>query len=910
MPSGDQSREATLLRTVGAWTDPEQVDSDGVADDSIPLALEPGSVIGRYTVLARLGAGAMGVVYEAFDRDLDRRVAVKLLQRGSSDGLLAEAKAMARLAHAHVVSVYDVGTVRLAGEARAFVAMECVGGGTLSDWLAAESRSIDEVLAVFLAAGEGLAAAHRAGLVHRDFKPDNVLMTGAGEAKVTDFGLAHSTQEVFATRERTGPVASVDTRSTLADGVGTGSASMTPTMADSVSDSAPTRQAKPQFCGTPAYMGPELYRGGDATARSDQFSFCVALWEALYGQRPFSGGSLMGLGLAICKDRRNPPPHDVLVPRRVVEVLDRGLAHDPESRFRDMDELLAALRPPVPRRSATGAMAIAAIGVAAGLGLGLALLTREPPPSEEEDPCAKAAASVDDLWSDAARSDLRRVIEASGARDARGMADHVVAEVDAYAAALGRARTRACEQHEARRDSADLEARRAACLDGREQALSGFLDAVTTVDAAQVELLIGAVAKLPALTACEDPERLLAALPPPRAEQAETVARLREELARARTLRAAKASGSVEAASLALRGAEELGYEPLVAEAQLALGRAQLALAHLDEATASLQVAYVSALRMGHDEVATEAAADLLFIVGVERGDTEEGRRWGDHGLALAERGGHARARAQVLSSLATLERNRGQHEQSIAHSREVVELLEAELGVEHLDTGRAYGNYGVALGGAGKMAEALPWLERCAAIYEAKYGANHIRLAPLYSNLGTVRVAVDQLDAAERDLDRALAIHEANASSPKDIGFVRAGLSDLAVRRGDHAAAIEHREFIVDAYRDYFGSVHATVASAELSLATAYLNAGQPARGRPLVDAVAAAAEALGEGAPPELAPRAKMVAGAIAIELGEGTGVRDLAAGWEALQAALAPDPELATWLADHPDADPRRP
>ena len=286
------------------------------------------SKIGRFSIVRELGAGGMGVVYVAFDEQLDRKVAVKLLRgaKSSSDArrrLEREAQAMARLSHPNVVAVHDVGDF----EGQLFVAMEFVEGQDLRGWLKAERRGVRAIVEVFCQAGEGLAAAHAAGIVHRDFKPDNVLVGADGRVRVADFGLAHAFDAA----------ASVDTSEVEASG------------SHRSLDIALTRTGA--IMGTPAYMPPEQYAGQRTDARSDQFSFCVALWEGLYGKRPFSGHTVPALCRAISDGRIDPPPVDSEVPAWLSEVVRRGLSPEPDARWPSMRALLDAIsRDPIARR--------------------------------------------------------------------------------------------------------------------------------------------------------------------------------------------------------------------------------------------------------------------------------------------------------------------------------------------------------------------------------------------------------------------------------------------------------------------------------------------------------------------------------------------------------------------------------
>jgi hypothetical protein len=298
--------------------------------------LAPGTALGRYVLAEVIGIGGMGVVYVARDPDLDREVAIKVLRselsRSDPDAtrrIAREAQAMARVAHPNVVPVFDVGTVN----GHVFIAMERVRGTSLRAWLAAAPRTPADIVEVFLAAGRGLVAAHDAGMVHRDFKPDNVLVGNDGRARVTDFGLAFDQVPDTALE----------------------------TSGDSVT--------KP-IAGTPAYMSPEQHAGANLDARSDQFSFAVALYEALYGMRPFKGASREELAAAVLDGRIESSPAGARVPRTLRAIVVRALSAKPGDRYPSLDALLKALgrdRGRTPRRVALGAVvALVIFGVAFG----------------------------------------------------------------------------------------------------------------------------------------------------------------------------------------------------------------------------------------------------------------------------------------------------------------------------------------------------------------------------------------------------------------------------------------------------------------------------------------------------------------------------------------------------------------
>jgi serine/threonine protein kinase len=282
--------------------------------------LSSGSVVGRYVALESIGAGSMGVVYRAHDPRLGRCVALKLVRtdagatpsRTAQARLLREAQALARVSHPNVIAIYDVGTC----DGGAFLAMELVEGGTLADWLRSP-RSWRDIVGMFRSAGEGLAAAHAAGLVHRDFKPANVLVGKDGRARVTDFGLVCAVGDL-ATHQAAFRDAGPD--HLLASMTRTGT-----------------------LIGTPAYMAPEQMRGGKADARSDVFSFCVALYEALYGERPFQGATLGEVSRAMTRGAIRPAPRGTKVPGWLRAILVGALQADPDQRLGGLPELLGAI---------------------------------------------------------------------------------------------------------------------------------------------------------------------------------------------------------------------------------------------------------------------------------------------------------------------------------------------------------------------------------------------------------------------------------------------------------------------------------------------------------------------------------------------------------------------------------------
>jgi hypothetical protein len=390
--------------------EPAVDDAESAPDGDSPDgdAIARGSTIGRYVVLEPIGAGASGVVYRALDPELGRGVALKVLRPRGPEPVRAairarlqrEAQALAKVSDPHVVAVFDVGVER----ELTWLAMELVRGRNLRAHLATRARSPAEVVALFADAGRGLVAAHRVGLVHRDFKPENVLVADDGRVCVSDFGLA-----------RPDP--------TTGDADAGASAVLAMTV---------TREG--DLVGTPAYMAPEQHAGMVADPRADQFAFCVALVEALVGERPFSGADVASLAAAKRDASRAAAAVDriVRVPTRLRAALRRGLDPDPAQRFRSMQELVDQLDRA--RAGATRLRAAAAIvgttAVAALLG---GLLGRD-----DAMPCA-AEDVGETSWSATRREDVATAI--AGFAGATALVDRL----DELAAATADADRRICE---------------------------------------------------------------------------------------------------------------------------------------------------------------------------------------------------------------------------------------------------------------------------------------------------------------------------------------------------------------------------------------------------------------------------------------------------------------------------------
>jgi serine/threonine protein kinase/tetratricopeptide (TPR) repeat protein len=584
---------------------------DGPEADPELRDLAPGTPIGdRYVVASVLGRGGMGVVYLARDNSLGRDVALKLHRASSGhERLYREAIAMAQLAHPNVVTVFEVGTV----DDQLFVAMEFIRGRTLREWAA--DKTWRPIVDMMLDAGEGLAAAHRAGLVHRDFKPENVLVGEDGRPRVSDFGLARADAEL--------------------------TASLPPTMTPRPS-SSPPRAATPSLTpstgpltvtgtvlGTPAYMAPEQYTGGDVDARCDQFSFCVAAWELVFHERPFAGTTLPQLQQAI-ERHAIAVPADAEVPAAVRRALETGLAARPEDRWADMPALLSALRSAIRPRSKRWAVvgAIAALAIAGGVTFAM---TRD-----RAADCDDGAAELDRFVPPALRAELVAAARSHSGPDAGRRVEQHLAELarDYRAVAVF-----ACRAVDARDWSADIAQRSRDCR--QEQALIVAVGIRAILDAPRyANKLVIATTQLDELIDLEVCRNInaLATTPARPVDQRDALASARAELATARRQVRAGASAKAQA-TLARISASPLGKAPEVAPA-LALVRGDLArdAEQFDAAIRDATDAYYQAHAQADQLTEMAALESLLYWIGTDKQDAKAVESWYRLGLAEVDR--------------------------------------------------------------------------------------------------------------------------------------------------------------------------------------------------------------------------------------------------------------------------------
>jgi len=802
-----------------------------------------GATRGRYVILGQVGEGTTGVVYAAYDPRLDRRVALKFLRHEwtglamaeARARLLREAQAMAQLSHPNLVAVYDAG--ELDGEVH--LAMEYVEGATLRAWLDERPRSWREVLHAFLEAGRGVAAAHGAGIVHRDLKPENVMIDRHGRARVTDFGLARPS----------GP------------GGVAGAAGTAP---------APALTRTVALLGTPAYMAPEQLRGEAVDHRADQFGFCVALHEALHGERPFAGDTLEELAAAASAGKVRPAPRGSGVPPWIRRVLLRGLAPDPAARFPSLDALLSALgRDPARARARWAGVALLGLLAVAG-GLGVAIL------KDRAGRVCQAGPERLGVWDDALRRQGRRAFLSSGLPYAPDAWESARRALDGYAAGWIATYQDACWSHQRREQPAALLDLRMQCLERRRQELGELASLLSSADGGVVEHAVPATGALTPLAACSDAAALAGhARAPEDPARMRKVGTIEAELARVKALtatgrfREALASGEA-----ALAAAREVGHPATLAEALLAVADPASELETSGRPEALLREAVGAALTSHHDEVLARALTALVTMVGDDPPRQAEALRLAEHARgAIAALGpGHealegdrlcsvsdvlwggagledaARAAEQCLAAyqraippnpvlvarahvaLAATRMSMGSLEDAAGEFRAAAQALEAALGPRHPEVAAALADEGAALRDLGDARSALPLLRRALEIREAALGPGSHAAAKTLVHLGRALGDLGRHAEAWAALQRALRISQERAAWwPCGVTWVLAAMTELQVHRGDIPGALTAARRMAASYTAAVGSDRWILAFALRQEGEAFLTAGRP---------------------------------------------------------------------------------
>jgi len=741
--------------------------------------------IGRFAVAHRLGSGGMGVVYAGHDPELDRPVAIKLVRgawlRGpeAAARLRREAQALARLSHPNVIVVYEVGEHVDPADplgTQVFIAMELVQGQTLYEWLHAGDRSQRAVLDALLQTGRGLAAAHDAGLVHRDVKPTNVMIGGDGRVRLMDFGLARS-----------------DDASSGGDGDG----------------SSQRSTDRSSLAGTPEYMAPEQRRGLAIGPRADQYAFCMMAWEALGGARP--------------------PETKTRIPARMRRALARGLAEDPDDRWPDMHALLAVLGRDRSRLwLAGGAIALIATTTTIAILRG--------PASADCD----AETMASSLWDDDARARVQAAIVATDVPYAEATWTRVQSELDGWVERWSAVRAQACAGGaglpEALRTT---QVRCLAHREQAFTALTGVLQevdrasvekiAAATVGLPRVEPCTDEAWLAARVPPPEDPEL---------ARGVEEI-RERLSRARALDDAGRYADG-VELAQQSVDAARSIDYPPVLAEALVHLGRLAEGAGRYAEAEAALREAHALGIASGDDAVAAEAAIRMVYVVGYRLARPKDGLEWAYLAEPELRRAGpDAPSEAALSHNLGAVHELKGDHAEALSHYQRALALRESTLAADDpkiagtIDGMAAVhwmlADYDAALAGyrrslalresllgpdhpgiasslqgladvsflRGEYDQALAYYERARDVLERALGPEHPRLAALLGNMGALYNQRGEYDLALAQHTRALAIRRKNLrpDHPEIAGSLE-NIGNVHYQRAQYDEALAlHRE-------------------------------------------------------------------------------------------------------------------
>lgn len=741
---------------------------------SVSAELRAGDSIGRYTVVQQVGAGGMGVVYEARDSELGRSVAVKVLPAGAHSPvvklrLTREAQALAQLQHPNVVAVHDVGITG----GRLFLAMELVEGSTLAGLLAGRRASWREVLALFVQAGRGLAAAHGKGLVHRDFKPSNVLVDREGRVRVSDFGLAR-----LASAEGGAPAHDAGTAGGGADTLASDDASTvdaaTPVLAASPDLLAAPLTAADAFMGTPRYMAPEQFAREPATAASDQFSFCVALWESLYGQHPFAAGSeLGGLAAAVGSGRPRPPPRG-RAPRRLRAVLERGLAAAPGQRHPSMTVLLARLEAvPVRRRQA----AAAALGAVLLTAAGVTIAATRPSATQT---CARAEASamerIAPYWSPQVRERVRTAFVSVGGQGAAESFQRVDEVLRQRQRSWARAHRDACEATHVRgQQSQALLDLRVQCLDRARAGIVALIDAFGQADRNIVGRAASAAQTAGDLDACQQGAQLAGMVPPPSAPELRPA--LIDAERRVAGLHTAYDLGRFQAGTADADGviaaARATGWQPVLARALLASARVHLSSGDEKRGERDLLDA-MHAAAAGRDDVSGAWSSVLLVrVAGLAREDYAEGHLLLELARAAVSRAGNPAAmRLRLLVTEGELLQRERRQPEALERMREANRIRETEGVVDPIEHVGTLSSISDLLRATGEVTEALRYAEQSLAVADEKLGPTHPEVAQTLLTLANAHNGRSDYAAAAVVAERGLAVRELEVGpSSKKLG-------------------------------------------------------------------------------------------------------------------------------------------
>lgn len=772
---------------------------EGTAEEVVTRDTDTGSVvqgrgvgqtISRYVILEEVGIGGMGRVLRAYDPRLQREVAVKelranALSAAASQRLVNEARAMAKVSHPNVVPVYDVETL---ADGQIVLVMQYLAGNTLRDWMKTP-HTWREVVATLAAAGRGLAAAHRVELLHRDFKPANVLLSDDGVIKVTDFGLAKPTARPFSYSGEF--------------------------EADPLSVSGDETQTKAgTVLGTPRYMAPEQHAGYDLSPAADQYAFCVALWEALVGEPPFSGGNLSR------RKRLGPPqwPGEG-VPRFIVDALVRGLSPDPEDRWPSMDALLERLaNDPAKRRNQS--LALAGVVV---FGTTTAVLGWRAYAGGPGARCQGAQDELEAAWGNERRQSAKVAVLVEDTPYARALWERTEKKLDDYAESWVSAHEEACEATAIQGVQSDAVLDlRMACLRGVELELRAVTGVLANADDSVRQHVDQVIDGLPPIDRCADVERLQADVEPPSPELADRVREGRRLLAESEAERNGgrfdQALTRTEDAEVVLVGVD---YPPVRGELMLEKGKVIEALGRYEEAVSPLEDAVRIHASTDRRAETRDAVTRLMFVLGkrMSRFDSALALLPVAEGLAK----GRPIEEADVANTLALVLLEKGDVDDAEAAQRRAYKLRLDALGADHPSLANSHHSLALVLSAQSRYKEAQAEHERAMEIWESSLGAEHPNVSMAMVNIATAYFHRGMYAEAEEAHRKALRLRtEALGADHPEVLHARVNFSLSLCRQGKWESCETELEQALERQQDVLGKDHRALGRTHVNLAVA----------------------------------------------------------------------------------------
>ena len=791
---------------------PDPAEPSG-GEETIEMAtLAEGLEFGRYRIVHRIGSGGMGTVYAALDPTLDRTVALKVLHdkvesADAEQRLLREAQAMARLSHPNVVTVHDAGMK----DGRPYVAMELVKGCDLRMWLKDSQRGWREIVDQFVAAGDGLAAAHEAGLVHRDFKPANVLVGSDGRVRVTDFGLARAAE----TGDWESLESSVANLTMALTTAGSSSPLETPLTQDGM------------VLGTPAYMAPEQALKGLTDHRSDQYAFCVSLYVALFGGHPLGEfSSIPEFAARIASEDARLPSADHEVPGPIVDAIMKGLSRSPEDRHPDMGALLSTLRHDPAQRKRRWIAAGAGVAVAAAV-VGIIAFT-----TYRRQLCGAGEAHVEEVWN----ADRRTQLEAHFVSVAEGLGleavEAVASRLDSYTDRWATIHREACLATRIRGEQSEaLLDRQMACLRRRLRETDHLLALLEVGGRELANSALEAVLGLDVPEVCADSTALVERLPLPEDEMTRAaLADLEDRLAAAKAESlAGDYQTSLERLTEMAPEARELGYPPTLAEIMILKGFVEAELGLGEDAERSLREAFGAAEQGRDDRAGAVAAGNLMWVTGYLQNRFEEAERWSDLASAKIERlGGDETVAADFADMRAGVLNRAGRNREAVEVQKQALELHSRINGPESLGAAMAMTTMGNALSSVGDYKGAIEYYEKSLALKESLVGPGHPTLGFTAASLSQAYASLNDYDKSAELARRALVILEGafGADDPQ----LAVSLNNLAyslegLEQFDEARAMHERS--IEIVSKSWGPEHPQIAISLLNLSSLEKQAG-----------------------------------------------------------------------------------